>query len=74
MSLSACTTPPSNELNEPYQESLKKKCPVNNLPTLAGNTGTDAAIPLKEWPEIYGDCAARHNQLVDEMNQRENLL
>ncbi|MEI7408140.1 hypothetical protein [Pectobacterium aroidearum] len=58
----------------PYQENLKKKCPVNSLPLLAGNTGTDAAIPLTAWPEIYGDCAARHNQLVDEMNQRENLL
>ncbi|MCA6971210.1 hypothetical protein LF935_16330 [Pectobacterium carotovorum] len=56
-----------------YQENLKRKCPVNNLPTLAGNTGTDAASTLNEWPEIYGDCAARHNQLVDEINQREKM-
>ncbi|PWC18242.1 hypothetical protein [Brenneria corticis] len=56
-----------------YQENLKKKCPVTNLPRLTGNTGTDAAMPLTGWPEIYADCAARHNQLVDEINQREQL-
>ncbi|MCI4217369.1 hypothetical protein MRO97_16025 [Dickeya dianthicola] len=56
-----------------YQENLKKKCPVTNLPRLSGTTGNDAAQPLISWPQIYADCAARHNQLIDEITNRENM-
>ncbi|MEX9212846.1 hypothetical protein AB7X03_14200 [Providencia rettgeri] len=71
LSLSACTTTPPNGLNVPYQANLLNKCP-EKLPRLNGQTGKDAGQVLTEYPEIYGDCAARHNQLVTEIKQRGN--
>ncbi|WP_255459256.1 hypothetical protein [Buttiauxella sp. A111] len=56
-----------------YQENLKTKCPVQ-LPRLTGNQGSSAADLLIIYLDIYGQCAARHNQLVDEINLRESLL
>ncbi|WET41247.1 hypothetical protein [Citrobacter enshiensis] len=56
-----------------YQENLKTKC-TTQLPRLKGMTGKDAAELLTLYLEIYGQCAARHNQLVDEINLRENII
>ncbi len=72
MSLSACTTAPQPVPNVRYQENLKTKC-TTQLPRLNGTTGKDAAELLTIYPEIYGQCAARHNQLVDEINLRESM-
>jgi hypothetical protein len=56
-----------------YQENLKTKC-ATQLPRLAGASGKDAAELLTIYLELYGQCAARHNQLVDEINLRERVL
>ncbi|WP_072253928.1 hypothetical protein [Enterobacter roggenkampii] len=72
MSLCACsmTQPPAP--NVPYQENLKTKC-RETLPRIEGTTGTYVAGALDEYRELYSVCAARHNTLVDEINQREKL-
>ena len=72
MILSGCTTPPLKKQNEPYQENLKVKCSVN-LPRLTANNGQAAAESLIKWLDIYSVCAARHNQLIDEILIRESL-
>ncbi|HEY3982672.1 hypothetical protein [Cedecea sp.] len=56
----------------PYQESLKVLCPVQ-LPRLTGAQGNNAADLLLIYLELYGQCAARHNQLITEINQREKM-
>ncbi|EAB8055721.1 hypothetical protein EXB42_19190 [Salmonella enterica subsp. enterica serovar Agona] len=56
-----------------YQENLLTKCPVH-LPRLAGTTGRDAAELLTLYLDLYGQCAARHNQFVDEINLRESVI
>jgi hypothetical protein len=56
-----------------YQENLKTKC-TTQLPRLAGTTGRDAAELLTLYLDLYGQCAARHNQLVDEINLRESVI
>ncbi|EHM47029.1 hypothetical protein [Yokenella regensburgei] len=56
-----------------YQENLKTKC-ATQLPRLNGTQGKDAAELLTLYLDMYGQCAARHNQLVDEINLRESLL
>ncbi|WP_421804809.1 hypothetical protein [Jejubacter calystegiae] len=56
----------------PFQENLKTKCP-ENLPRINGNTGRDLAEPLLIYRDIYTECAARHNALVDEINKREGI-
>ncbi|MEA7543907.1 hypothetical protein ONO12_28235, partial [Salmonella enterica subsp. enterica serovar Montevideo] len=53
----ALPTIPGMELTE----NLKTKC-VTQLPRLKGTTGKDAAELLNAYLEIYGQCAARHNQ------------
>ena len=73
MSLSACTTAPSPVPNVRYQENLKTRC-ATQLPRLNGTTGKDAAELMTVYLEIYGQCAARHNQLVDEINLRERVI
>ncbi|MDU4002730.1 hypothetical protein [Pluralibacter gergoviae] len=55
-----------------FQESLKTKC-ASTLPRLAGATGRDAAELITIYLDLYGQCAARHNQLVDEINVREEI-
>ncbi|WP_071983315.1 hypothetical protein [Klebsiella variicola] len=72
MSLSACTTTPPPAPSGRFQENLKTKCKVS-LPRLAGATGRDAAELLTIYLDLYGQCAARHNQLVDEINLREEI-
>nr|WP_277628735.1 hypothetical protein [Klebsiella pneumoniae] len=72
MSLSACTTMQQQPPSVHFQENLKTKCAVN-LPRLAGTTGRDAAEVLTIYRDLYGQCAARHNQLVDEINFREEI-
>ncbi|WP_099125536.1 hypothetical protein [Xenorhabdus stockiae] len=57
---------------EPYQENLLKKCQTR-LPTLTGTTGNNIANILMDYPALYGNCAARHNQLVDEINKRKEF-
>ncbi|MGQ5875567.1 Rz1-like lysis system protein LysC [Serratia marcescens] len=72
MSLSGCTTTPQIKPNVPFQESLLVKCP-EQLPRINGVTGKDLSEPLLTYLDIYPLCAARHNQLVDEINQRKEL-
>ncbi|WP_090463416.1 hypothetical protein [Enterobacter sp. kpr-6] len=57
----------------PYQENLKTKCP-ETLPRINGKTGTDIAGALLIYQDIYPQCAARHNALVNEINKRESVL
>ena len=73
MILSACTTMPSPVPNVRYQENLKTKC-ATQLPRLNGTQGKDAAELLTLYLELYGQCAARHNTLVDEINLREKVI
>ncbi|WP_410742723.1 hypothetical protein [Citrobacter koseri] len=56
-----------------YQENLLTKC-VTQLPRLRGTQGKDAADILTVYLDLYGQCAARHNQLVDEINLRESVI
>lgn len=72
-SLLACTTKTLPPLNAPYQENLKTKCPHTNLPLLKNTTGEAAAELLIDLINLYGECAARHNQLIDEINKQEEL-
>ncbi|TNH44434.1 hypothetical protein EP164_05755 [Photorhabdus luminescens subsp. sonorensis] len=55
-----------------YQENLLKKC-QETLPRLMGMTGNNLANIVMEYSTLYGNCAARHNQLVDEINKRKEL-
>lgn len=73
MILSACTTKPQPAPNVRYQENLLTKC-TGQLPRLAGMTGRDAAELLNLYLDLYGQCAARHNQLVNEINLRESVI
>lgn len=72
LSLSGCTTRQPTVLNEPYQENLLTPC-QERLPRLAGMTGNNLANILIDYIQLYGHCAARHNQLVDEINKRKEL-
>ncbi|MGG5217009.1 hypothetical protein ACQZ19_13725 [Rahnella variigena] len=56
----------------PYQENLLTKCPIK-LPRIKGVTGKDIAETLLILTPQYSECAARHNQLVDEINQRKEI-
>ncbi|WGM06180.1 hypothetical protein QE258_02060 [Arsenophonus nasoniae] len=72
MILSGCITKPPAISNASYQENLLKKC-ASVLPPLTGKTGRDLSITLTDLAMMYGQCAARHNQLSDEINQRRDL-
>ena len=65
MSMSGCSTTVLNRPNEPYQENLLARCP-QDLPRLAGPTGSDF--------DLYVVCAARHNQLVTEIQLRKDVI
>ncbi|AVJ18317.1 hypothetical protein CLM71_14815 [Serratia sp. MYb239] len=54
----------------PYQANLLTRCPTT-LPRLNSNTGAALTAALEEYRKIYPPCAARHNQLADEIEQRE---
>nr|WP_282564842.1 hypothetical protein [Providencia rettgeri] len=71
LSLSACTTTPPSVSSESYQENLLTKCPIL-LPRLNGQTGKHISEPLELFLTLYGNCAARHNQLVDDINRKRN--
>ncbi|WP_086113982.1 hypothetical protein [Xenorhabdus beddingii] len=70
--MSGCTTRPPTVSNVPYQENLLTKC-QDRLPKLAGTTGNNLANIIIDYAALYGHCAARHNQLVDEINQRKEI-
>ena len=70
--LSGCTTTPQIMPSEPYQENLLTKCP-EQLPRLKGVSGKDIAEVLLKITPQYAECAARHNQLIDEINQRKEM-
>nr|WP_272530657.1 hypothetical protein [Providencia sp. PROV205] len=55
-----------------YQENLLKKCSTK-LPELMGTTGKDLSDALTASAILYGQCAARHNQLTDEIRKRKEL-
>ena len=47
-------------------------CP-EDLPALTGPTGHDFDLLTRSLLSLYTDCAARHNQLVNEIEQRKAL-
>ncbi|HBX8313277.1 TPA: hypothetical protein MIH81_00105 [Klebsiella pneumoniae] len=57
----------------PYQKNLLARCP-ETLPRLADKTGEALTAALEEYRKIYPPCAARHNQLAAEIEQREKGL
>ncbi|WP_071822508.1 Rz1-like lysis system protein LysC [Yersinia massiliensis] len=72
MSMSGCSTTVRNAPSVPYQENLLTPCP-EQLPRLAGNTGTDFSDALEQYKTLYPECAARHNQLITEIRQRRDF-
>nr|WP_083764644.1 hypothetical protein [Sodalis glossinidius] len=72
MSLSGCITTPAPTPSVPFQAGLLVKCP-ERLPRLDGTTGKALSGPLLDYLALYPPCAARHNQLVDKIYQREAL-
>ena len=72
MSMSGCSTTAQSVPSVPYQENLLTRCPVQ-LPRLAGNTGQDFDQALRAYRTLYSECAARHNQLITEINQRREI-
>lgn len=73
MSMSGCSTTVLNRPNEPYQENLLARCP-QDLPRLAGPTGSDFDLALRQYSNLYVVCAARHNQLVTEIQLRKDVI
>ena len=72
MSTSGCSTNPAPRPSEPYQVILMAECP-ETLPRLTGNTGAHFDEVLRPLRSMYTTCAARHNQLVREIKQRESI-
>ncbi|AVT57996.1 hypothetical protein OA04_13850 [Pectobacterium versatile] len=72
MSMSGCSTTAQSRPNVPYQENLLTRCPVQ-FPRLAGNTGQDFDQALRAYRTLYSECAARHNQLITDINQRREI-
>ena len=52
----------------PIQANLLEKCP--ELSKHEGTTGKDVLYTLTNWATEYNECAARHNQLVDVVNDQ----
>nr|WP_232106067.1 MULTISPECIES: hypothetical protein [Serratia] len=67
-----CSTTVLTRPSEPYQANLTARCP-ENLPRLAGPTGSDFDLALRQYSNLYVVCAARHNQLVTEIQQRRDV-
>ncbi len=72
MTTSGCSMPVLIDTSAPYQANLTAQCPIE-LPRLAGKTGNDFDDMLRRLVSMYSDCAARHNQLVFEIHQRQEL-
>lgn len=53
---------------KPIQANLLEKCP--ELSKHEGTTGKDVLYTLTNWATEYNECAARHNQLVDVVNDQ----
>ncbi|EPA3163605.1 hypothetical protein ACQ26G_000693 [Yersinia enterocolitica] len=70
MNMSGCSTKAVMPPNVPYQENLLTKCDTV-LPRLTGTTGNDFDNALRAYRSIYILCAARHNQLINEMTLRQ---
>ncbi len=51
---------------------MTQECP-EALPRLSGKTGTDFDELVRRLRSMYTVCAARHNQLVREIKQRESI-
>ncbi|HAS1959807.1 TPA: hypothetical protein I4D82_08850 [Enterobacter cloacae] len=58
--------------NAPYQANLTQECP-EALPRLNGKTGVDFDEVVRRLRSMHTLCAARHNQLVREIKQRESI-
>lgn len=44
-------------------------CP-SSLPALSDGTGREVALTLADWAAQYHRCAARHNGLVEVLEER----
>ncbi len=51
---------------------MMAECP-ESLPRMGGNTGAHFDEVLRQLRSMYTTCAARHNQLVREIKQRESI-
>lgn len=74
MSMCGCSTPPLRGMKpfyQGFQENLLTECP-QDLPRLAGNTGSDFDQALRAYSSRYVECAARHNELINNIRQRES--
>ncbi|AVY99397.1 hypothetical protein DAI21_17930 [Lelliottia sp. WB101] len=72
MIICGCSMKPVRLPSAPYQANLTQECP-ETLPRLNGKTGADFDGVMRPLRSMYTDCAARHNQLVREIKQREKL-
>ncbi|EOI7792851.1 TPA: hypothetical protein ACJIWH_000360 [Yersinia enterocolitica] len=70
MNMSGCSTKVVMPPNVPYQENQLTKCSTV-LPRLTGTTGNDFDNALRAYRSIYTLCAARHNQLINEITLRQ---
>ncbi|OVZ97965.1 hypothetical protein CBW53_06565 [Yersinia frederiksenii] len=70
MNMSACSTKAPTPPNVRYQENQLTKCDTV-LPRLTGTTGNDFDSALRAYRSIYTLCAARHNQLINEIHLRQ---
>nr|WP_233420396.1 hypothetical protein [Yersinia bercovieri] len=68
--MSGCSTKVVTPQNVPYQENQLTKCDTV-LPRLTGMTGHDFDNALRAYRSIYTLCAARHNQLINEIHLRQ---
>jgi hypothetical protein len=69
--LPACSFLSSKEVNRaPTQANLLIKCP-EELPAVTGITGKDLLQSLLEDSDLYNECSARHNALVDALEEKE---
>lgn len=65
LSLVGCSTLTSKEVNKtPIQANLLTKCP-EHLNEVQGVTGKAILEALLDDNDLYNECSARHNALVD---------
>ena len=65
--LTGCSSLNVQEQVKPTQANLLKKC--QELSKHEGTTGKMVLLTLTNWASEYNECAARHNSLVDVVNQ-----
>ena len=66
--MTGCSWLNVQEKVNPIQANLLEKCP--ELSKHEGTTGKDVLYTLTNWATEYNECAARHNQLVDVVNDQ----